>query len=108
MPDDLELAVVRRYFCWVDEWWSIRELVAATPMVTGSTGQQVANPLGPRQLAIEGELQKLERMLGIHAFTRAELAEAVGVPPMSALELMVAAEVGAEVDVDPRIAQGEG
>ncbi len=56
---------IRRLFAMYDQHARAMELVAAAPVVKGSTGQIRANPLADLALKLEGSIGRLEGELGL-------------------------------------------
>jgi len=68
-----ELPVLLRWVRGFDDWTVLRAKVLADPLVAGSHGQPVLNPLASRVQALEANLHALEDRLGMSPLARFRL-----------------------------------
>ena len=61
-----------------DQWERARRVVARSPIVEGSMGQPVENPLARRMDRIAGEIRQLEDRFGLSPSARARLNVDIG------------------------------
>ena len=86
--------VLRRWVTAFDQWSKSMAAVAASPIVEGSMGQPVQNPLMSWVTSREAEMEKCERQLGIGLRNLADLGVSVGNARLTAAELNQMAGAG--------------
>lgn len=79
--------VLLRWVRAYDQWARTLRVVEKTPLVTGSMGQPVANPLISWVTSREAEMAKCERQLGIGLKNLADLGISTGQAKLTAAEL---------------------
>lgn len=79
--------VVRRWVKAYDAWARALPVCESNPLVTGSTGQVVANPLMHWVASREAEMEKCERQLGVGLRNAADLGISVGQAKLTAAQL---------------------
>ena len=95
-----DLVILRRYIVAYQEWIGAMASVSASPMVDGSMGQPVQNPLMGWASSREALMEKCEKQLGIGLRNRADLGISVGVAKMTAHQLNEMARKGRSGDAD--------
>lgn len=79
--------VARRWIEAFDAYLRALELVKNTPMVQGSTGQPVVNPLWGVVASREAAMEKAERQLGVGLKNKADLGLTIGQAKLTAQQL---------------------
>lgn len=82
-----EVAIVCRYFEYVDEWNRTMRAFKAQRLVEGSTGQPRLNPLAGFLRELEGVMSALEMRLGLSPKARAQLGIVLGEAKRSLADL---------------------
>lgn len=85
--DGAHRVVVRRWIKAYDAWARALPVCESNPLVTGSTGQVVANPLMHWVASRETEMEKCERQLGVGLRNAADLGISVGQAKLTAAQL---------------------
>lgn len=78
-------------FRWIrafDEWLRALDVVVQAPMVQGSQGQPVANPMAAWVQSREAEMEKCERQLGVGLRNKADLGLTIGQAKLTAQALI--------------------
>ena len=99
--DVSDVPAIRRLFMLRDQWERMRRAVDKTPLVSGSQGQPVENPLAKRMDRIATQIVQLEDRFGLSPVARAKL----GVETVAArrgLEELIAGWDD-DPDDDPRV-----
>jgi hypothetical protein len=83
-----QLAPAWRWIRAFDEWLRALDAVTVRPLVGGSKGQMVANPLMAWVSSREAEMEKCERQLGIGLRNKADLGLTFGQMKLTAQQLI--------------------
>lgn len=79
--------ILRRYIVAFEHWLTAMASIAVDPLVTGSMGQQVANPLMSWATSREAVMDRCERQLGIGLRNRTDLGVSVVSAKLTAAQL---------------------
>lgn len=79
--------VLLRWVKSLDQWFRSIKVVEELPLVTGSQGQPVANPLMSWVTSRETEMEKCERQLGVGLRNAVDLGVSVGQAKLTAAQL---------------------
>lgn len=85
--EDVDVNVVERWIVARDQWRRAMNAVAEAPIVKGSMGQPVQNPLMSWVASREATMAALEKQLGIGPKSRSDLGITIGQAQMTAAEL---------------------
>lgn len=108
LVDEVDLPAVRRLFALRDQHERALRKVADSPLVSGSMGQPVLNPLAQYMGKLESTIAKLENELGLTPLARMRLGVATGEAAKSLAEMNAAfasgdvADEDTTIEVDPR------
>lgn len=83
----VQKVVVLRWIRAFDEWLRALDVVAASPMVAGSQGQPVANPMMAWVTSREAEMEKCEKQIGIGLRNKADLGLSAAQAQITAQQL---------------------
>jgi hypothetical protein len=86
--EPVDLIVAQRWIVALDEWAKAIEVMRDDPLVSGSMGQLVLNPMAKWAASREAELHRLEQQLGIGLRHRSDLGVAVGNARLTAHDLI--------------------
>lgn len=84
----VQKVVALRWIRAFDEWLRALDVVVQAPMVAGSMGQPVANPMMAWVTSREAEMEKCERQLGVGLKNKADLGLTVGQAKLTAQQLV--------------------
>lgn len=84
----VQVVVALRWVRALDEWLRALDVVVRAPMVQGSMGQPVANPMMAWVTSREAEMEKCERQLGVGLRNKADLGLTIGQAKLTAQALI--------------------
>lgn len=84
----VQKVVALRWVRAFDEWLRALDSVVQAPMVQGSQGQPVANPMMGWVTSREAEMEKCEKQLGIGLRNKADLGLTIGQAKITAQQLI--------------------
>lgn len=97
--EQVDRPALERLFRYYDDWERCMGIYREAPVVEGSMGQPVVNPMGVRALALEEKIRGLEAALGLTPYDRQRLGIAIGQAQLTAAELnRMAKEAHADQD----------
>lgn len=91
-----DAVILERYIRAFDAWQIAMSNIELEPLVVGSMGQQVANPLMGWAKSREAEMEKCERQLGIGLRNRTDLGIAVAQGRLTAAQLNAMTPAGGD------------
>ena len=99
---DVDMDAIRRLFEYYDDHSRARREYKRHPLVLGSTGQQVINPLGKMMLDLEGKIVSLEDRIGKNPHARLKLSLTFGQAHASLEEMNRRMNDDSDSEQDPR------
>lgn len=108
LADEVDVPAITRLFDLRDQHERALRKVASTPLVSGSMGQLVMNPLAGYMKQLDGSISKLENELGLTPLARMRLGVATGEAAKSLAEMnatFASGDVASdedEIEIDPR------
>ena len=84
----VQKVVALRWIVAFDEWQRALNVVVEAPLVAGSQGQPVANPLMGWVTSREAEMEKCEKQLGVGLRNKADLGLTIGQAKLTAQQLI--------------------
>lgn len=84
----VQKVVALRWILSFDEWQRALTVVIEAPMVEGSQGQPVANPMMGWVTSREAEMEKCEKQLGVGLKNKADLGLTIGQAKLTAQQLI--------------------
>ena len=104
----VQKVVALRWIRAFDEWQRALDVVVAAPMVAGSQGQPVGNPLMGWVTSRESEMEKCEKQIGVGLRNKADLGLTLGQARLTAQQLNEQHhQRGSASGIDPAVAAGE-
>lgn len=101
----VDVSLVEEWVCARDQWRRALNAVARTPVVQGSMGQPVQNPLMGWVASREAAMEKARRQIGVGLRNRADLGVSVGQAALTAAELN---RMTLEAEAERVVYEGEG
>lgn len=96
----VQKVVALRWIRAFDEWLRALDVVVQAPMVAGSMGQPVANPMIAWVTSRESEMEKCERQMGVGLRNKADLGLTIGQAKLTAQQLVNMHRQGETSDAD--------